>query len=82
MTEQFDNTNTIVLFANDKEGNEKRPDYTGKVNVDGVEKAVSVWIGETQTGKAMLKGKVNEPYAPKEQAPVAQAQPVSDEIPF
>ena len=75
MTEQFDNTNTIVLFANDKEGNEKRPDYTGKVNVDGVEKSVSVWIGETKTGKPMLKGQVSEPYVPKE---AVQAQPVAD----
>ena len=33
----FDNTNRGVLFKNDKEGNEARPDYKGSVNVAGVE---------------------------------------------
>lgn len=30
---EFDNTNSGVLFVNDKKGNEKRPDYTGKLSI-------------------------------------------------
>jgi len=33
----YDNTNTGSLFKADKGDNEKRPDYRGSVNVDGVE---------------------------------------------
>ncbi len=28
---EYDNTNTGALFVNDKDGNEKRPDKTGKL---------------------------------------------------
>lgn len=39
----FDNTNTFALFRNDKEGNEKRPDRTGYINIDGKEYWLSGW---------------------------------------
>ena len=32
----YDNTNTFVLFKNDKGSNPKRPDYAGTANVDGI----------------------------------------------
>lgn len=41
---KFDDTNRGVLFLNDKGDNEARPDYTGKINVDGVEKRLAAWI--------------------------------------
>lgn len=41
----YDNTNRGVLFPNDKGDNEARPDYTGKINVDGVDKRLAAWIG-------------------------------------
>lgn len=42
----YDNTNTGSLFRNDKDGNEKRPDYRGSINCGGVEYWVSGWIRE------------------------------------
>lgn len=47
---QYDNTNRGVLFPNDKQGNESRPDYTGKINVDGVEKRLAAWVTESKSG--------------------------------
>lgn len=47
----YDNTNSGVLFRNDKDGNEKRPDYTGKINVDGEEKRLAAWIKDGKNGK-------------------------------
>ena len=49
----FDDTNRGVLFKNDKEGNENRPCYTGKINVDGRELRLAAWIKQGQKGKFM-----------------------------
>jgi uncharacterized protein (DUF736 family) len=47
----YDNTNSGVLFKNDKKGNEKAPDYKGKVNIEGKEKDIAGWIREGKSGK-------------------------------
>ena len=47
----YDNTNSIVLFKNDKKGNEKAPDYKGKGNIDGKDKVAAGWIREGKSGK-------------------------------
>ena len=47
----YDNTNSGVLFKNDKKGVENRPDYTGKIDVEGTEFWLSAWIKEGQKGK-------------------------------
>ena len=46
----YDNTNSGVLFTNDKKGNEKAPDYKGKVNIEGKEKNIAGWIREGKSG--------------------------------
>ncbi len=71
---KHDNTNSIVLFKNDKEGNEVRPDYTGKSDVEGTIYNLSTWIQESnETGKKFLAGTVtlkhekgSTPNEPKE----------------
>jgi len=45
---QYDNTNTGLLAKNDRKDTETHPDYTGSVNVGGVEYWLSAWI---KTGK-------------------------------
>lgn len=56
----YDNTNSGVLFKNDKKGNDKAPDYKGKVNIDGKEKEIAGWIREGKSGK-FISIKVSEP---------------------
>ena len=81
---QYDNTNRGVLFKNDKQGNEKRPDYTGSINVDGAEFQLSAWIKEAKSGSKFMSISVQ----PKKDAPAKAAKPVDgnpfadDEIPF
>ena len=48
---QYDNTNTFALFKNDQGDNPKRPNYTGNMNVDGIEFRISGWIRESAKGK-------------------------------
>ena len=50
----FDNTNRGVLFPNDKKGNEKRPDFTGDLNVGGVEYRLSAWKKASKRGNNFL----------------------------
>jgi hypothetical protein len=61
---EYDNTNTFVLFKNDKGDNPKRPDYTGNANVDGIEFRISGWIREGANGK-FISGSVQMKEAAK-----------------
>jgi len=82
----YDNTNTGSLFKNDKGDNEKRPDYKGSVNVDGVEYWLSAWIrtagdNSKRAGEKFMSLKLEA----KEQqsAPLPKPQAAVDQsIPF
>lgn len=50
----YDNTNSGAIFKNDKQGNEKRPDYTGKLNVEGKDFYVSAWVKDGKEGSKFL----------------------------
>ena len=50
MTE-YDNTNRWTLFKNDRKDSDKHPDYSGTLNVDGVEYWIAGWIKEGKRGK-------------------------------
>jgi hypothetical protein len=85
MTE-YDNTNSFVLFVNDKGDNDKRPDRTGTLNVDGIEYFMDGWIKQGAKGP-FLSGKIK----PKDAAKVARTAPTTltqpgkdfdDDVPF
>jgi uncharacterized protein (DUF736 family) len=57
----YDNTNTAVIFKNNKKENEKHPDYRGTINVDGRELEISLWVKDGKAGK-FFSGKIKEPY--------------------
>jgi hypothetical protein len=79
MTQQYDNNLTGVLFKNDKGDNEKRPDYKGSAEIEGVHYWVSSWIRDGAKGKFM-----SMKYEKKEQQPSgstpAPKPPAQDEI--
>lgn len=77
---EYDNSNTGVLFKNDKKGNDRAPDYKGKINVDGVEKQLAAWIKTSQKGTKFMSLSVSEPYQPKESLP--SEEPLDSEAPF
>lgn len=57
----YDDTNRGVLFPNDKGDNENRPDYTGKINVDGVEKRLAAWVKNSGKVGDYLSISVSDP---------------------
>jgi len=57
----YDNTNKGALFTNDQKGNEKAPNYKGKLNVDGKEYEIAGWVRQGKNG-SFLSLTVAEPY--------------------
>lgn len=85
---------TGSLFKNDKKGNDKAPDYRGKVlDPTGKEWELSAWVRESASGTKYMSLSCKEPYR-KEQAtdgppPVSATPqqrpanvPVQDDLPF
>jgi uncharacterized protein (DUF736 family) len=63
----YDNTNSGVLFTNDQKGNEKAPNYKGKLNVNGKDYEIAGWIRQGKNGN-FLSLKVSDPK-PKQSTP-------------
>lgn len=81
MSDQYDNTNTGVLFKNDKGDNDKRPDYKGRVNCGGVDFKLSAWIREKKdgSGKYMSLKVEQHDTAKAKPATAAPAAPAAEE---
>lgn len=81
-----------ILFKNDRKmENEKAPDYTGKMEVNGQEYRLAAWVKQGQKGKFMSL-KLSPPYNQerKSQSVGDAAQdvarqmgaPLDDDVPF
>ena len=82
----YDNTNTFILFQHDKKGNEKAPERSGTLNVDGVEYFIDGWIKQGAKGP-FLSGRIKLKDDPsRAAAPVKKSKPFDPEddgqIPF
>ena len=53
MSKQYDNTNTGVLFINDRKEKDTHPTRKGSLNVDGKEYWLSGWDKETSKGETI-----------------------------
>ena len=78
----FDNTNTGVLFPNDKGDNPRRPDYRGTVNVNGAEFELSGWKKASKAGKPYLSISIQPKRDKPQREPAKGEEAFSDEIPF
>ena len=73
-------TNTGAIFKNDKKTNEKQPDYRGKVNVNGKEMEVALWVKQGKNG-SFFSASFSEPYVPQdERKPIGDS--IDDDLPF
>ena len=76
---------TFSLFANDKKGNDKAPDWKGKGLIDGKEVRIAVWQRKSASGIEYMAGSIEEPTKatePAQEEPAKEEPKVDDEIPF
>lgn len=78
--------NSGAIFKNDKKTAENQPDYRGKINVDGKEWEISLWIKESNKGLKYFNAAIKEPWVkPEEQLQTAKITSLEDEddgLPF
>lgn len=78
--------NSGAIFKNDKKTAENQPDYRGKINVDGKELEISLWVKEGQKAGKYFSAAIKEPWVkPEESVPTAKITSITDEdddLPF
>jgi hypothetical protein len=89
MSQQYDNTNRGSLGRNKRKETEKHPDFSGKINVEGVDYWLSGWVKEGNGEKFFsLAVKRKDPKPEDREAEFRQkvdenfGQKIDDEIPF
>lgn len=80
---EFNNTNRGTLYRNKKkDGNEKFPDYTGQLNVDGKELWLSAWLKESsKTGEKYFSLSVRPKEERQSSQPTRKAKDNFDDFP-
>ena len=74
-------TNTGAIFKNDKkQGNQ--PDYRGKVNVNGKEMEIALWLKESSKGTKYFSCSFSEPYVNETTKQVHTQIIDEDDLPF
>jgi len=85
----YDNTNRGVLFKNKrKEQGDKKPEYTGSLNVNGTEFFLDAWLKTSQSGEKFMSVSVKQKDKQSETKPAQKAAPANsgfddlDDVPF
>jgi len=76
--------NSGAIFKNDKKTAETQPDYKGKVNVNGADMEVALWLKESSKGLKYFSATFQEPYVkPAVLSPPAEPFKLEDDdLPF
>ena len=62
MDSKYDNTNKGVLFHNNyKEEGDRKPDFTGNLNVEGKEYKIKSWKNVSRNGNDYLSLQIEDP---------------------
>lgn len=82
----YDNTNTGMMYRNDKKESDSHPDFTGFIDIEGEEYWLSAWVKEGKKGKLEGKKFFSLAFKPKEQRQTAptkgRGRDTDDDIPF
>jgi len=80
---EYDNTNRGSIWKNEKKTTDRHPDFTGSLNVEGVDFWVSAWKRkpDASPNAPALSFSVKKKDAPPIHQPEAQPA-LNDDIPF
>ncbi|MCP4696076.1 MAG: hypothetical protein GY862_04405 [Gammaproteobacteria bacterium] len=80
--QQYDNTNSGVLFRNDNRETENHPEFSGRINVNGVEYWLSAWVKTAaKTGRKYFSLSVSPKQKPPEEQASAEQPPMIQDDP-
>jgi hypothetical protein len=85
---EYDNTNKGMMARADNRKTDKHPEFTGSLNVEGVDYWVSAWVndgkpGGKMEGKKFFSIKINRKEGGSMTGrPAGDSSFVSDDIPF
>lgn len=85
--------NTGAIFKNDNKKADNHPDYKGKVNVNGKEMEVALWLKTSAKGVKFMSASFSEPFVKSEpqntqingtlkQAIIHESNFDNDDLPF
>jgi len=74
-------TNTGAIFKNDKKTKETQPDYRGKVNVDGKELEISLWLKTSKAGTSYFSAAFSKPYVKPTEMSETMRDNIANSIP-
>jgi hypothetical protein len=87
---QYDNTNSGMMARNERRTTDKHPEFSGSINVEGVDYWLSAWVNEGKAGGKMEGKKYfSIKLSRKETGNAVSSRPASgssfdydDDIPF
>lgn len=83
---EYDSTNRGSLFKNEKKTEDRHPDMSGSINIEGVDYWISSWTKVSKAGTKFLSLSVRPKQEQSKPAPKAPAKPakpdLDDDIPW
>lgn len=81
---QYDNTNRGSLFKNDKKTEQKHPDLSGSINIEGTEYWISGWSKVSKGGQKFISLSVRQKQEQTRQSsqPTRKTKEESDDVPW
>ena len=77
----YDNTDTGVLFKNDRKAEDSQPDYTGNINFNGTDCWLSAWLKKDKNGKTYMSLSV-QPKEKNYEEGIPEVALPHDDVPF
>ena len=74
--------NSGTIFKNDKKTSENQPDYRGKINVEGKEWEISLWVKEGQKAGNYFSAAIKEPWVKPDEVQATANETDDDGLPF
>jgi uncharacterized protein (DUF736 family) len=74
--------NSGAIFKNDNKKSENHPDYKGKVNVNGKDMEVALWLKESAKGTKYFSASFSELYVKTDEPQIRVTELDADDLPF